>query len=250
MKKYILIMGLMTCMCMITQSCTNEEDDIMINNPAYDFTNAFLGRPGNYPGYWMVNGVKADSCVMAHDGTNVVFSKMPVVAILKAMGLDIAKNLEQSVGSSQESPGTGTSEDIQFKLVAKPLALIPKPIGYTDDYVYFENTNTTKYLAAQPEMPVFASNYNGMSYYPFDINVSVNGGDFLMDQTTYYYLMFSDENYGVYNAKQQSQVVKLLIKELQVWEPKHSDFGNHIQYEGYSITLDPMMELAFISTDL
>ena len=61
--------------------------------------------------------------------------------------------------------------------------------------------------------------------------------------------MFSDENYGVYNAKQKSQVVKLFIKELQVWEPKHSDWGNQIKYEEQSITLDPLLELTFISND-
>ncbi|MBO7577942.1 MAG: hypothetical protein J6T43_02985 [Prevotella sp.] len=247
MKKYILIMGLMACMCLMATSCKSEDEDD-INKNASDFK-AFLGTPGGYPGYWMVNGVKADSCVMVHDGKTIIFSTMPVVAILKAMNFGIAQNLEQSGEASQESPSNGTSEDIKFKLVARPLAVIAKPIGYTDNYVYFENTNTTKYLSAQSEMPAFASKYNGMSFYSFGINVSVNGGDFYMDKTTYYYLMFSDENYGVYNAKQKSQVVKLFIKELQVWEPKHSDWGNQIKYEEQSITLDPLLELTFISND-
>ncbi|MBP5355753.1 MAG: hypothetical protein J6Z10_02740 [Prevotella sp.] len=247
MKKYILIMGLMTCMCLMATSCKSEDEDD-INMTTSNF-NDFLGKPGEYLGYWMVNGVKADSCALVHDGETIIFSTMPVVAILKAMNFGIAQNLEQSGEASQESPSNGTIEDIQFKLVATPFALIAKPIGYTDNYMYFENTNTTKCLAVEPEMPSFASKYNGMSFYPFGINVSVNGGDFYMDKTTYYYLMFSDENYGVFNAKQKSRVIKLFIKELHVWEPHASDFGNHIQYKEHSITLDPMLELTFISND-
>ena len=48
MKKYILIMGLMTCMCLMATSCKSEDEDV-INMTTSNF-NDFLGKPGGYSG--------------------------------------------------------------------------------------------------------------------------------------------------------------------------------------------------------
>ena len=83
MKKYILIMGLMTCMCLMATSCKSEDEDV-INMTTSNF-NDFLGKPGEYSGYWTVFGAKADSCVMTCNGEMITFSKMPVSTILNLL---------------------------------------------------------------------------------------------------------------------------------------------------------------------
>ena len=228
MKKYILIMGLMTCMCLITQSCKNEEDDMM-SNPAYNFAKSFLGKTGEYPGYWMVNGVKADNCVMAYDGTVLTFSKMPIAALLK-----YCKDGEFEANAFADCPAFNHFEEVlnsaDTQLEASPLVVLPIPIGHSGDGLYFSNAVQQKSLYNSQDG--YVENYSNM-YYSFSIKNR--------EKTWFLDLLFDYQTYGVYNIEQESRVIRFYVKTVRVTPSGHNQEG--IQ------TFDPMIELTFISNN-
>lgn len=224
MKKYILIMGLMTCMCLITQSCKNEEDDMM-SNPA----NNILGYPGAYPGYWTVDGVKADNGVMTYDGTVLTFSKMPIAALLK-----YCKDEEFEANAFADCPAFNHFEEVlnsaDTQLEASPLVVLPIPIGHSGDGLYFSNAVQQKSLYNSQDG--YVENYSNM-YYSFSIKNR--------EKTWFLDLLFDYQTYGVYNIEQESRVIRFYVKTVRVTPSGHNQEG--IQ------TFDPMIELTFISNN-
>lgn len=222
MKKYILIMGLMTCMCLITQSCKNEEDDMM-SNPA----NNILGYPGAYPGYWTVDGVKADNGVMTYDGTVISLSNLPIKTILEFTELYRNKGLAMAQYSSFLHPDSKSISELQVE--ADQLVLLPVIVGYSGKNLYFNSS--VQHVSMIPPSG-YEEDYSAM-YYSFVID---NGEEKIPIS-----MVFDRDTYGIFDAGKKSQVIKLYIKEITFLLPKRNEI---------TVYFDPMMELTFISNDL
>jgi hypothetical protein len=222
------MMGLMTCMCLITQSCSKEEDDISKNSND-DF--GFVGKPGEYSGYWMVNGEKADSCVMTYDGTSITFSVVPSYTILKKAGV-----LSTTLAHFGSLGGGFSGNNGEIQLQASPFVMTPKRTGYTENYFYFSNENKSKYLTeTQFDGSVSIDSNLSYRFYLKFYDTRTKTEEMLI-----YVLVFDDENFGVFNFGQRSWAIRFFINELLVGVPNSSK-------ESYP--LNPTMELTFISND-
>lgn len=223
---YLLMMGLMACVCLTTQSCAQaDDDDINYNAPSYDSS---LGMPGEFHGYWIVCDTRTDSCVMRYDGQVFSFSKLPIETILDYFGFYIRSGYfpQGCIGldgsqflNYQDKNATG-SEKAQIE--AGPMVVLPTVVGYSESNLYF-NTSIQVYENAVEE------NYSNM-YYSFCTKVG--------DKTTSYRFLFDKETYGVYNWEQKSRVIKFNIKEISIITPGQRE---------NNVTLSPMMELIFVS---
>ena len=228
MKKYIFIMGLMTCMCLMTQSCSNEEDhDIKATMDGVDFN--IVGKPGEYSGYWMVNGEKADSCVMTYDGKTMTFSAVPVYRLLKKAGAFSTSNAQAGYWGEGFADGSG-----EIQLEAGPFVTTPIRTGYTVNYFYFSNDNKSKSLTGVQFEGLASTDSNlnyGFSLKFFDTRTKT-------EETRLYVLAFSNEVYGVFDFGQRSWAIRYFIQGLKIGIP------NKVEY---SWPLNPMIELTFIS---
>lgn len=229
-KAYIIMMGLLACICLTTQSCANGDDDD-INQFAQD-SFSFIGMQGSHPGYWMVFGTKADNCVMTYDGKVLSFSKMPIQTIMTF------SNYYRQNGYFPENghlvnDGSSSFEDLDgdIQLVAGPMEVVPVVVGYSGNNLYF-NSSIQNMNTNNPES--YYQKFDTDMFYSFSIKEG--------NQTTYYSLVFDRDTYGVYNAEQKSRVLKIFIKEISIIRP-----GQERQ-ETYA-TLKPMMELTFVSND-
>ena len=241
-KVYILLMGLMICMGLMTISCSNEEDDDKIKAEIPSFTWSLVLRSGDYQGYWTVWNEKADSCVMTFDGNSLSFSKMPVEIILNII------DIYNSAGSLVEIEHQGLGEDsklrnyadkykgVDFQIEEEPFVVTPVLTGYTVKTVYFKN-NIDK-TSIDAEHAKFLSNIGQVYLNPYmGYLFSVKVDD---DKEWYYLLAFDQENYGVINIQQSSLVIKLFLKEVYIQTPE-----GKIDH----MTFDKVVELAFISND-
>lgn len=237
-KVYIILMGLMTCMCLMTTSCSNQDEyeegksDWGMNAT----TMASILPRGDYQGYWTVWNEKADSCVMTFDGNSFSFSKMPVEIILNLINIYISAGSlvgieHQGLGSYAKIP---FNDDIQIE--EEPFVVNPVLTGFSEKTVYFKNNidkaymdaNNAKFLSDTGQV-----NLNSNMGYVF----SVKGDD---DKEWNYLLVFDQENYGVINIQQSSRVIKLYLKEVFIQTPAGKT--DHM-------TFDKVVELVFISND-
>ncbi len=224
------MMGLMACLCLTTQSCANGDDEDMNKSASESFSS--IGMLGAHPGYWMVFGTKADNCVMTYDGKVLSFSKMPIQTIM---------TFSNYYRQNGYFPGNGyTSDDIypsfeggagDIQLVAGPMEVVPVVVGYSGNNLYF-NSSIQNMNTNNPES--YYQKFDTDMFYSFSIKEG--------NQTTYYSLVFDRDTYGVYNAEQKSRVLKMFIKEISIIRP-----GQESQ-ETYA-SLNPMMELTFVSND-
>ena len=227
-KVYIILMGLMTCMCLMTTSCSNEEDDIMFD-PDKNAVNSFLENPGEYSGYWMVFNEKVDNCVLTCDGKNLTFSKIPVEILLNLIGAyDALMSQNLSTADIGSYVGKKYIELGNAQLEAYPFTIIPKQMGYTSNSFYFSANTNDSHVVYEGKIP----GVYGLTY-PFTIKSE--------EVTIQYFLEFSDEIYGVINTDQQSRVIKFYIKECHILN--HEGIYEHLPF-------NPMIELTFISNDL
>ena len=249
MKKYIFIMGLMTCMCLITQSCSNQDEyDSSKNdwNPKTGIINMAQILPrGDYQGYWTVWDEKADSCIMTFDGNSLSFSKMPVdiiLAILYYLDGSTPISVESGKNNFHEDGGYAhwksllESYKIDIPIDAKPFVAYPILMGYSEKTVYFMNDVSKAYMDAQNSAfrtDIKQSFLNSELGYTFSVKTD-NSKD------RYFLLAFDQENYGVINIQQSSRVIKLYLKEVFVLSPE-----NNVDH----MTFDSMIELTFISND-
>lgn len=231
-------MGLMTCMCLMTTSCSNQDE---YEEGKYDWdmnamTMASILPRGDYQGYWTVWNEKADSCVMTFDGNSFSFSKMPVEIILNLIYIYISAGSlvgieHHGLGSYAENP---FNDDIQIE--EEPFVVNPVLTGFSEKTVYFKNNidkaymdaNNAKFLSDTGQV-----NLNSNMGYVF----SVKGDD---DKEWNYLLVFDQENYGVINIQQSSRVIKLYLKEVFIQTPAGKT--DHM-------TFDKVVELVFISND-
>jgi hypothetical protein len=216
MKKYILIMGLMTCMCLMATSCKSEdEDDVSKSNvDASVFTMSSLLRHGEHPGYWVVNGIPADSCIMSYDGEVFSFTSLPIEAVLKVLELYRDEYTAQGIN--------------EYQVEADPLVLLPVLIGYSEANFYFNSS--VQHVSIIPPSG-YEEDYSAM-YYSFVVD---NG-----EEKIPFSMVFDRDTYGIYNAGKKSQVIKLYIKGITFLLPNRNEI---------TVSLNPMMELAFISND-
>ena len=226
-KVYILLMGLMTCMCLITTSCKNEEDDIT-SDPGNSAFSSFLESPGEYSGYWMVFNEKVDNCVLTCDGKTLTFSNLPVEILVNLIGA-----YDDLIAQDLSTANIGSYVGKKFfdlgnaQLEAYPFTIIPKQMGYTSNNLYFSaNTNDSQNKIQGTIPGVYGLTYS------FSIKSE--------EVTIQYFLEFSDEIYGVFNPDQQSRVIKFYIKECHILN--HNGIYEHLPF-------NPMIELTFISKD-
>lgn len=215
----------MTCMCLMTQSCKNEDEDVDYNNLPFDaLTMDRLLRHSDYSGYWIVDGVKADSCVMKYDGRSIIFSKMPVVTLF-----DKLQNYYTTY-QGDSYPVIDNHTNAHFS--QSPFVVNPIQTGYSENNIYFKNLSG---IAESQE-------YNGSNKeyhfaYPdigYQFTVENDG------KTWQYLLIFDEDNYGVINAQQSSRVIILFLKGCYMISPEGKE---------ESMTFDKMVELVFISND-
>ena len=247
MKKYIFIMGLMTCMCLITQSCSNQDEyDSSKNdwNPKTGIINMAQILPrGDYQGYWTIWDEKADSCVMSFDGESLGFSQMPIGLLL-----DLIDHHDRSGGfvgaTSTYAPYEGSYAairypfqlgDVLIQVEAPPFVLNPVLTGYSEKTVYFKNNIDKNYMTAHQYLVQYVGQvlFNPYMGYVFSVKVD--------DKEWNYLLAFDPENYGVINIQQSSRVIKLYLKEVFIQTPAGKI--EHMTFER------GMVELAFISND-
>ena len=247
MKKYIFIMGLMTCMCLITQSCSNQDEyDSSKNdwNPKTGIINMAQILPrGDYQGYWTIWDEKADSCVMSFDGESLGFSQMPIGLLL-----DLIDHHDRSGGfvgaTSTYAPYEGSYAairypfqlgDVLIQVEAPPFVLNPVLTGYSEKTVYFKNNIDKNYMTAHQNLVEYVGQvlFNPYMGYVFSVKVD--------DKEWNYLLVFDQENYGVINILQSSLVIKLYLKEVFIQTPAGKI--EHMTFER------GMVELAFISND-
>ena len=248
MKKYIFIMGLMTCMCLITQSCSNQDEyDSSKNdwNPKTGIINMAQILPrGDYQGYWTIWDEKADSCVMSFDGESLGFSQMPIGLLL-----DLIDHHDRSGGfvgaTSTYAPYEGSYAairypfqlgDVLIQVEAPPFVLNPVLTGYSEKTVYFINNIDKNYMTAHQTLVQYVGQVLFNPYMGYVFSVKVDD-----DKEWNYLLAFDPENYGVINIQQSSRVIKLYLKEVFIQTPAGKI--EHMTFER------GMVELAFISHD-
>lgn len=230
-KVYIIMMVLMTCMCLTTQSCSSGDDEDSANQNNYSFS--YLGRMGTYQGYWMVFGQKADSCAMTYDGKVLSFSKLPLGMIMayfdyyRSHGV-FPKKVDYF---TDNTPDSHYSDSYDVQLEAGPLVVLPVVVGYSENNCYF-NSSVQK-MDHVNSGGNYEANYSDMYY-----SYRTKSGD----KTTFYSFVFDRDTYGVYNAEQKSRVIKLYIKVIEITLPGPGR-------ECITETFNPMMELTFISND-
>ncbi len=227
MKKFLYLIGLMTCMCLMVTSCiVEDEDDVSKNNVDVSaFTMSSLLRRGHYAGYWVVNGYPADSCEMAFDGTSIAFSNMPVTTILREARLGLVPFFKRQLG-----PSIINDKDIIVK--ASGFVIEPVLSGFSSSNAYFSSSiKESGYATAHQSLPT-SMNLTDVSYW-FS---STDGED-----TWYYGIVFDEENYGVISKEQSSRVIKFTIKQIIEYDPPHYE---RRVWSSWSIPL------IFISNDL
>ena len=228
MKKFLYLIGLMTCMCLMATSCKSEdEDDVSKSNvDASVFTMSSLLRHGEHPGYWVVNGIPADSCIMSYDGEVFSFTSLPIEAVLKVLELyrDGQSMVEFEFFRYLTAQGIN-----EYQVEADPLVLLPVLIGYSEANFYFNSS--VQHVSIIPPSG-YEEDYSAM-YYSFVVD---NG-----EEKIPFSMVFDRDTYGIYNAGKKSQVIKLYIKEITFLLPNRNEI---------TVSLNPMMELAFISNDL
>lgn len=243
-KVYIILMGLMTCMCLITTSCSNQDEyeegksDWGMNAT----TMASILPRGHYQGYWTIWDEKADSCEMAFDGESLGFSQMPIGLLL-----DLIDHHDRSGGfvgaTSTYAPYEGSYAairypfqlgDVLIQVEAPPFVLNPVLTGYSEKTVYFKNNIDKNYMTAHQNLVQYVGQvlFNPYMGYVFSVKVD--------DKEWNYLLVFDQENYGVINIQQSSRVIKLYLKEVFIQTP-----AGKIDH----MTFEWMVELAFISND-
>ena len=239
MKKYILIMGLMTSMCLMATSCKSEDEDV-INMTTSNF-NDFLGSQGEYPGYWTVFGAKADSCVMTCNGEMITFSKMPVSTILNLLYIyDSLQGGELSTENIGSYAGTKSINLDNVQIDENPFTVVANQTGYTGTNTYFSAAELHKidFGYAVDESLLQYSNLLSSMYYSFGVTNSEG-------KRWSYCLSFDKENYGVYNTAQKSRVIRFYIKRIGiVFSADNGEVRADVTNE-----FDPMWELTFISND-
>lgn len=235
-KVYFIIMVLMTCMCLTTQSCSSGDDEDFANQNNYSYSD--LGRIGTYQGYWMVHGLKADSCVMTYDGKVLSFSKMPIKTIMFFFD-SYRRNGYFPLSGYLDSAPYPDLEDKQYiknwtegvQLEAGPLVVLPVVVGYSVNNYYF-NSSVQQVNLINSEKG-YEETYSNMFY-----NFSTKSGD----KTTFFGFLFDTETYGVYNAEQKSRIIKINIKEIEIILPGP-------ERETIKETFNPMLDLTFISNE-
>lgn len=221
-KVYIILMGLMTCMCLITTSCSSADEDDNFNNPSI-FTMANVLRQGRYSGHWKVNGYPADSCEMAFDGISIAFSNMPVTTILREARLGLVPDFKLEVGSD-------VVYDKEIVVNAGGFVIEPVLKGFSESNTYFSSSfkgNSYKYQGLTENMDLTDVSY---------LFSATDGED-----TWYYGIVFDEENYGVLSKEQSSRVIKFTIKEIIEYDPPQYE---RMVWHTWSIPL------IFISNDL
>ena len=234
-KVYILLMGLMTCMCLITTSCSNEEDDDIIKAEIPSFTWNLVLRHGDYQGYWTVWNEKADSCVMTFDGSSLSFSKMPVGIILDV--IDIYNSAGSLVEIDNQDLGhyaKNLSND-SIQIEEEPFVVNPVLTGYSVKTLYFTNNIDKASMDVQHKFLTNIGQAHLNPYMGYLFSVIVDD-----DKEWNYLLVFDQENYGVINILQSSLVIKLYLKEVYIQTPEGKI--DHMSF-------DRKVELAFISND-
>ena len=221
-KVYIILMGLMTCMCLMTQSCKNEDEDVDYNDSSI-FTMANVLRQGRYSGHWKVNGWEADSCVMTFDGKSIAFSNMPINTILREARLGLVPDFKFEVGSD-------VIYDKEIVVNAGGFVIEPVLKGFSESNTYF------------------SSSFKGNSYNQqgFTESMDLTDVSYLFsatdgEDTWYYGIVFDEENYGVLSKEQSSRVIKFTIKEIIEYDPPQYE---RMVWHRWSIPL------IFISNDL
>jgi hypothetical protein len=111
---------------------------------------------------------------------------------------------------------------------ADPLVLLPVLIGYSEANLYFNSS--VQHVSIIPPSG-YEEDYSAM-YYSFVVD---NG-----EEKIPFSMVFDRDTYGIYNAGKKSQVIKLYIKEITFLLPNRNEI---------TVSLNPMMELAFISND-
>lgn len=239
MKKYILIMGLMTSMCLMATSCKSEDEDV-INMTTSNF-NDFLGSQGEYPGYWTVFGAKADSCVMTCNGEMITFSKMPVSTILNLLYIyDSLQGGELSTENIGSYAGKKSINLDNVQINEKPFTVVANQTGYTGTNTYFSAAELHKidFGHAVDESLVQYTGLLSSMHYSFGVTNSEG-------KRSSYCLSFDKENYGVYNNAQKSRVIRFYIKRIGiVFSTDNGEVRADVTNE-----FDPMWELTFISND-
>jgi len=239
MKKYILIMGLMTCMCLMATSCKSEDEDV-INMTTSNF-NDFLGSQGEYPGYWTVFGAKADSCVMTCNGEMITFSKMPVSTILNLLYIyDSLQGGELPTDNIGSYAGTKSINLDNVQIDEKPFTVVANQTGYTGTNTYFSaaELHQIDFGHAVDESLVQYTGLLSSMHYSFGVTNSEG-------KRLSYCLSFDKENYGVYNTAQKSRIIRFYIKRIGiVFSTDNGEVRADVTNE-----FDPMWELTFISND-
>ena len=228
-------MGLMTCMCLITTSCSNEEDDDIIKAEIPSFTWNLVLRHGDYQGYWTVWNEKADSCVMTFDGSSLSFSKMPVGIILDV--IDIYNSAGSLVEIDNQDLGhyaKNLSND-SIQIEEEPFVVNPVLTGYSVKTLYFTNNIDKASMDVQHKFLTNIGQAHLNPYMGYLFSVIVDD-----DKEWNYLLVFDQENYGVINILQSSLVIKLYLKEVYIQTPEGKI--DHMSF-------DRKVELAFISND-
>ena len=222
-KMYLLMMGLMACVCLTTQSCAQaDDDDINYNAPSYDSS---LGMPGEFHGYWIVCDTQTDSCVMRYDGQVFSFSKLPIETIMDYFDFYIRYGFfpQGYIGlNGSQFHGINATGSEKVQIEAGPMVVLPTVVGYSESNLYFNNSIQVYDNAVE-------ENYSNM-YYSFCTKVG--------DKTTSYRFLFDKETYGVYNWERKSRVIKFNIKEISIITPGQRE---------NNVTLSPMLELTFVS---
>ena len=198
MKKYILIMGLMTCMCLMATSCKSEHD-------AAFYKMASVLKQGHYSGYWIVNGFPADSCEMSFDGTLIGFSNMPVTTILREAHLGLVPFFKM-----QSGPSIINDKDI----IVKNNGFVVKPVlsGVSANNTYFSSSFKESGYATAHQGLAANMDLEDVSY----LFSATDGED-----TWYYGIVFNEDNYGVLSNEQSSRVIKFTIKQIIEYDPPH-----------------------------
>lgn len=225
MKKFLFLIGLMTCMCLMVTSCKSEdEEDINKNSNDFSMANV-LGR-GEHQGYWVVNDVPADSCVMNYNGTVLSFSNLPIKTILEFTERYRNKGSAMAQYSSFLHPDSKSISELQVE--ADQLVLFPVIVGYSGKNLYFNSS--VQHVSMIPPSG-YEEDYSAM-YYSFVID---NGEEKIPIS-----MVFDRDTYGIFDAGKKSQVIKLYIKEITFLLPKRNEI---------TVYFDPMMELTFISNN-
>lgn len=227
MKKFLYLIGLMTCMCLIATSCKSEDEDDIDRN-AHDaafYKMASVLKQGHYSGYWIVNGFPADSCEMSFDGTLIGFSNMPVTTILREARLGLVPFFKM-----QSGPSIINDKDI----IVNDRGFVIEPVlsGFSANNAYFSSSYKESSCASAHQGLAASMDLEDVSY----LFSATDGED-----TWYYGIVFNEDNYGVLSKEQSSRVIKFTIKQIIEYDPPHYE---RRVWNSWSIPL------IFISNDL